>query len=71
MIVSVTGGVISVGDPSVKSATHSTSVPLDSDLAGMVRVDTIAPFSVIALVLMPGNSPVSNPFTLQPMASAD
>ena len=60
-------GVDSVGDPSVKSARHATSVPLYSDLAGMVSVCTKAPFSLIEPVVMSGNCTSDDPFTLQPM----
>ena len=68
-IVSVTGGVTSVVDVS-KSALQTTSVPLY--LAGMVSVSTRPPFSLIEPVMMSGNCPDKDPFTLQTiMASSD
>ena len=52
------------GDPSKKSATHTTSVPLYSDMAGMVSVYTRVPVSVIEPVVMSGNCPTDDPFTV-------
>ena len=65
--VTVAGGVDSGGVPSVKRARHTTTVPLYSDLAGMVSVYTKAPFSSIEPVVMSGNCTSDDPFTLQPM----
>ena len=64
------GGVDSVGDPSVKNARHTTSVILYSDLAGMISKYTLAPFSTLELVVMLGNSPTDDPFTLQPITAS-
>ena len=70
--ISVTGGVLSGRDPLMKTATHSTTVPLYSDLAGMVSVYTRLPFSLIEPAVMSGNCPTGDPFTLQTMiASVD
>ena len=41
--INVTGGVVSEGDPSMKTATQTTSVPLYTGMAGMVRVSTNVP----------------------------
>ena len=71
MICSVAGGVNSVGDPSKKTATHITAIPLYSDLAGMVSVYTIVPFSEIKFDMMSGNTPDDDPFTSQPMIASD
>ena len=43
VIINITGGVLSEGDPSVKTATQTTSVPLYTGMAGMVRVSTNIP----------------------------
>ena len=66
-MVSVTGGVLSGRDPLLKTASHTTSVPLYSDLAGMVSMNTLAPFSLTELVVMLGNCSSDESFTLQPM----
>ena len=41
--INITGGVLSVGDPSMKVARQTTSVPLYTGMAGMVRVSTNVP----------------------------
>ena len=41
--INITGGVVSEGDPSMKTATQTTSVPLYTGMAGMVRVSTNVP----------------------------
>ena len=41
--INVTVGVVSVGDPSKKVARQTTSVPLYTGMAGMVRVFTNVP----------------------------
>ena len=63
----VAGGDTSVGDPSMKTATHSTTVPLYCGSAGMVRVSTLLPSSLMEPCLMSGNCPIGNPFTSQVM----
>ena len=55
------------GDPSKKTATHSTTVPLYCGSAGMVRVSTMIPLSLTEPDLMSGNCPLGEPFTLQEM----
>ena len=50
--INITGGVLSEGDPSVKIATQTTSVPLYTGMAGMVRVFTNVPsLSLIELTM--------------------
>ena len=74
MIVNVVVGVTSVRYPSKKSATHTTTVPLYSDLAGMVTTNTglkRVPVSMTELVVMSGKNPTAVPFTLQPMIASD
>ena len=73
IIINITGGVASVGDPSRKTATHITTVPLYSDLAGIVNVYTsIFPLPEVEPVAMSGNCPIDDPFTVQQMiASSD
>ena len=61
----VAGGDTSVGDPSKKIATHSTTVPLYCGWAGMVRVYTMLPFSLTKSVLISENCLTVKPFTLQ------
>ena len=61
------GGDTSVGDPSKKTATHCTTVPLYCGSAGMVRVYTMIPFSLTEPDLMLGNCATGKPFTLQEM----
>ena len=39
--ITVAAGVASYGDPSVKTARHTTSVRLYSDLAGIINVYTL------------------------------
>ena len=57
-----------IGDPSLKTARHTTSVPLYSDLAGMDNVYTTVPFSMINPVVMSGNALTGdNTFILQPI----
>ena len=63
----VAGGDTSGRDPSKKTATHSTTVPLYCGSAGMVRVLTIVPLSLTDPGLMSGNRPLGEPFTLQEM----
>ncbi len=65
----VAAGVTSGRDPSRKKATHSTTVPLYCGSAGMVRVYTMLPLSLIEPDLMSGNCPFvsGKPFTLQVM----
>ncbi len=67
----VAAGVTSVGDPSKKIATHTTTVPLYCDSAGMVRVYTMIPLSSIEPDLMSGSCPIGVPFTLQMMRASD
>ena len=67
----VAGGVTSGGDPSRKKATHTTTVPLYCGSAGMVRVDTMLPFSFTEPGVMSGNCPTNEPFTLQTMSALD
>ena len=43
VIINVVGSVLSVGDPSMKRATQTTSVPLYTGRAGMVRVNRNVP----------------------------
>ena len=43
MIVKVTGGVLSAGDPSMKVARQTTSDPLYTGMAGIVSISTIVP----------------------------
>ena len=69
--IMVAAGVTSVGDPSKKTATHSTTVPLYCGSAGTVRVCTILPFSLTEPDLMSGKSLVGEPFTLQKMKALD
>ena len=69
--IMVAAGVTSVRDPSVKTARHSTTVPLYCGSAGMVSVSTLPPFSMIEPELMSGNSPSGEPFTLQVMIASD
>ena len=63
----VAGGDTSGGDPSMKKATHSTTVPLYCGSAGMVRMSTMVPFSLTEPDLMLRNCPLDKPFTLQVM----
>ena len=71
-MVSVAGGVDSGGLPSLNIATHTTIVPLYSDLAGMVSVYIIiASFSLTEPDIMSGNCPSGKPFTFQPMIASD
>ena len=69
MMVSVTAGVSSMtgGDPS-KTARHTTSVPLCSEVAGMVSVFTTMPLSLVEPVVISGNRPTGDPFTRQVMS---
>ena len=67
----VAGGDTSGGDPSMKKATHSTTVPLYCGSAGMVRMSTMVPFSLTEPDLMSGNRPLDEPFTLQKMSASD
>ena len=67
----VAAGDISVGDPSKKTATHSTTVPLYRGSAGMVRVCTLLPLSLTEPDLMSGNCPIDKLFTLQVMRTSD
>ena len=68
----VAAGVTSVGDPSRKAATHSTTVPLYCSSAGMISVSTNLPFSLTVVDLMSGNCLTGEPFTLQStIASGD
>ena len=64
-MVSNTGYVLSGGDPFTKNASHTISVPLYSDFAGMVIVLTILPLSLIEPVTISVNSPDDEPFTSQ------
>ena len=64
-MVSNTGYVLSGGDPFTKNASHTISVPLYSDLAGMVMVLTTLPLSLIELITMSVNCPADEPFTTQ------
>ena len=60
-------------DPSIKTATHTTSVPLYSGLAVMVRVYTRAPSSSLPVPgVISGKEfcVTKDPFTLQTMPSA-
>ena len=70
-MVSIAGGVDSVGLPSIKIAMHTTTVPLYSDLAGMVSVYIIAPFSLTEPDIMSENRPTVEPFTLHLMIASD
>ena len=67
----VAAGDTSGRDPSKKTATHSTTVPLYCGSAGMVRVYTVLPSSLIEPDLMLGNRPTDDPFTLQTMIASD
>ena len=70
---SIAGSVCSSGDPSTKKATHTTSVPLYSGRAVIVRVLTRLPLTsrVVPGVMSRGGScPNSEPFTLQSMKEA-
>ena len=50
--INVTGTVVSRGDPSMKIARQTTSVPLYTGMAGMVRVSTNVPLlSLIELTM--------------------
>ena len=69
--IMVATGVTSVGDPSVKTARHSTTVPLYCGSAGMVSVYTLLPFSLTEPDMMSGNSPNGELFTLQVMIASD
>ena len=69
--IMVAAGVTSVGVPSKKTATHSTTVPLYCGSAGTVSVCTILPFSLTEPDLMSGKSPDGEPFTLQKMRTSD
>ena len=66
----VAAGVVS-RDPLKRIATHSTTVPLYCGSAGMVRVYTVLPSSLIEPDLMLGNRPTDDPFTLQTMIASD
>ena len=67
----VAAGDTSVGDPSKKTATHTTTVPLYCGSAGMVRVSTIVPLSFTEPDLISGNCSSGKPFTLQMMEAPD
>ena len=67
----VAAGVTSVGDPSKKTARHSTSVPSYCGSDGMVSVYTMLPLSLIKPDLMLGNCPTDEPFNLQVMRASD
>ena len=69
--IMVAAGVTSVGDPSKKTAQHSTTVPLYCGSAGTVRVCTILPFSLTEPDLMLGKSLDGEPFTVQKMVTSD
>ena len=50
--INITGGVLSEGDPSSKVARQTTSVPLYTEMAGMVSVSTNVPsLSLIELAM--------------------
>ena len=65
-----TGGVSSDGDPSSNRATHTTSVPLYSRVAGIVSVFTRVPLSLVEPVVISGNCPTHDPFILQLMKAS-
>ena len=65
MRVKVTGGVSSTKPPK-EPAKHITTVPLFSWMAGMDRVPTLVPFSLIITSSAPGKPPDGDPFTIQP-----
>ena len=67
----VAAGDTSGRDPSRKTATHSTTVPLYCDSAGMVRVCTMLPSSFTEPDLMSGNCLTAKLFTLQVMKVPD
>ena len=54
----VAGGDTSFGDLSKKKATHSTTVPLYCGSAGMVRVYTMVPLSLMEPDLISGSCPI-------------
>ena len=62
----MTGGVNVGGDPSMKNATHSTTVPLYSGRASIVRVPGSMPGLTPGIDVCPSDVP----FTLQPRKSA-
>ena len=66
----VAAAVLSVGDPSIKIARYSTTVPLYCGSARIVSVYTLLPFSMIEPSLMWGNSPSGEPFTFQVMIAS-
>ena len=57
--------VLSGGDPFRKYASHTISVPSYSDMAGMVRVLTKLPLSMVEPIVMSGNCPDGKPLTSQ------
>ena len=69
--IMVAAGVTSIGVPSKKTATHSTSVPLYCGSAGMVSVCTMLSFSLTEPDLMSGKLLAGEPFTLQVMKALD
>ena len=68
--IMVAAGVLSVGVPSKKTATHSTIVPLYRGSAGMVNVCTTLPLSLTEPDLMSGSSPGDEPFTVHIMRTS-
>jgi hypothetical protein len=65
MINNVAGEVSSV-DPVAETTKHTTSVPLNSDLAGIISVSVIVvPFSLIEPRVTPGKFRIKDPFILQ------
>ena len=67
----VAAGVTSFGDPSKKTATHSTTVPLYCGSDGMVSVCTMLPLSLTEPDLMSGNCPTDKLFTFQVMRTSN
>jgi hypothetical protein len=66
IIIKSTGGVTSLGDPSKKVATQTTSVSLYSGIAGIVSVSTRVPLlSRITSSTMPWYSLEDDPFISQ------
>ena len=71
-MISVAGGAVSVGDPPTKTGTHSITLPMYSDLVGIVSVcTTVLAFVGIEPGLMSGNHPMGVPFTSQPTTAPD
>ena len=70
-INNITGGVVSEGDPPVKRARQTTSVPLYTDMAGMVSVSTNVPsLSLIEPTLTSGYTELRLPLINQLMMAS-